>query len=67
MATTTRVLGVECVGEAEPGQEGIVSCEVIPYEDLDDETLEILYEHSPDFVMEKRPDWIQKHHPESVN
>lgn len=67
MASTTNVIGVECLGEAEPGQNGVISCEEIAYADLDDATLELLYEQSPDFVMEKRPDWIQKHKPLAVN
>lgn len=67
MASTTRVLGVECLGKAEPGQTGVISSRFIPYEELDDETLQMLYEQSPDFVMEKRPDWIQKHYPNHVN
>lgn len=67
MASITRIVGVEYLGEASPGeQEGVISCEIVAYEDLDDDTLEILFEQSPDFVMEKRPDWVKKHHPESV-
>lgn len=67
MASTTRVLGVECLGEAEPGQEGVISSRFVPFEELDDETLQMLYEQSPDFVMEKRPDWVKVHYPTHVN
>lgn len=67
MASTTRVVGVEDLGEVESGRSGVVSCQIIPYDQLSDEDLEMLFEQSPDWVMEKRPDWIQKHYPNKVN
>ena len=67
MASITRVIGVEDLGEAEFGQNGVVSCQIIPYDQLSDEDLEILYEQSPDWVIEKRPDWVKQHYPTALN
>ena len=47
--------------------DGIVSSRIIEFKDMDDDTLEILFEQSPELVFEKRPDWIAKHHPESIH
>jgi hypothetical protein len=65
--TKIDVLAVENLGEAPAGADGVISCEIIPYAELDDDTLEVLYEQSPEFVMEKRPDWIKEHYPNHVN
>lgn len=62
----TACVSVTCIGKAEPGQDGVVSCEIIPIEDLDDEQLEEIFESSPDWVMEKRPEWVKDHHPEFI-
>ena len=67
MASTIRAIGVENLGEAESGQSEVVSCRIIPHEQLSDEDLETLYDQSPDWVIEKRPDWVKKHYPNALN
>jgi len=47
--------------------DGIVSCEFVKHEDLDDDTLEMLFEQSPEWVMEHRPDWIKANKKLNVN
>ena len=39
----------------------------VAYKDLSDEDLEFLFTQSPDFVIEKRPDWVKKHYPNKLN
>ena len=49
---------------------GILSCKTVPYEELDDDTLQMFYDYSKDnisWLMEYRPDWIKKYHPELLN
>ena len=46
---------------------GIVSSKFIPFNELDDETLGIIFESSPDWIIEHRPDWVKLHHPELMN
>lgn len=60
-----KTLAVEFIGtitdETDIPENGIVSCEVIPIEELDDETLELMFVQSPEWVMEFRPDWVKQH------
>lgn len=69
--TTTRVVGVELIEEnvdpKEISANGIVSSEFIRYEDMDDDLLNLLWEQSPDTVLEHRPEWVLLHHPEAIN
>jgi hypothetical protein len=46
---------------------GIISSKVIPIKDLCDEDLEIIFKESPVWVIEHRPDWVEKYHPELIN
>lgn len=66
VAETKRVLGVECLGKADPDQIGVISCEIVPFDELDDDTLQMLYNQSPDWVIEHRPDWVKIHYPNSI-
>ena len=46
--------------------DGIVESKVVLFKDMDDDTLEILFQQSPELVFEKRPDWVAKKHPEKI-
>lgn len=69
--THTTVVAVEALDETIDRKDvpanGIISSQFILFTEMDDETLQILYEQSPELVMEKRPDWIKKHYPNTAN
>ena len=71
MASTTKVIAVELLEENIDKKDipanGIVSSQFIPYSEMDDELLTLLWEQSPDIVIEHRPDWVLKHYPNSLN
>lgn len=46
---------------------GVVSMEIIPIQDLDDEQLEEIYLNNPGWVYENRPEWVREKHPEFLN
>ena len=47
---------------------GVISCKVVPFAEVDDETLAGIYEYSgPGWIIEHRPDWIKRFHPEHIN
>lgn len=46
---------------------GIVSHRFILFKDLADDDLECLYAQSPEFVLEKRPDFVARKHPEHLH
>lgn len=71
MASTTKVIAVELIDEdidkKDIPADGIISSKFIPYSEMDDELLSLLWEQSPDVVMEHRPDWVLRNHPKAVN
>lgn len=48
-------------------ENGIVDYKFVLIQDLSYDELEMLFEQSPAFVMEKRPDFIRQHHPEALH
>ena len=71
MDTVSKVLAIHEIDSDIDSEDipsnGIVSCVVIPYSELDDETLEILFSQRPDWVMEKRSDWVKEHYPNLIH
>lgn len=69
--STMKVLAVELIEEnidpKEISANGIVSSEFIRYEDMDDALLNLLWEQSPDAILEHRPEWVLRNHPKAVN
>lgn len=66
----TKVLGVTELDEEVPDTipaDGVISSEFVLFKDLSDDVLEMIYENDPQWVMEKRPDYIQRIHPNKVN
>lgn len=54
----------------DPNSNGILSHKVIPYNELDDETLEDMFQYNKDnieWLIKIRPDFIQRCHPEILN
>lgn len=45
----------------------VLSVKEIPIAELSDETLEDIFQQSPDFVCEFRPEWVRKNHPEKLH
>lgn len=49
---------------------GVVSCKVVPFKDLSDEDLEMMWNfdgNNHEFLLSIRPDWVRRCHPEMVN
>ena len=65
------VVGIELLEEnidpKDIPKDGIVSFKFIKYNEMDDETLQLLWEQSPDIVVKHRLDWVLKNHPNSIN
>lgn len=49
---------------------GILSCRIIPYAQLNDETLETIFQYSKDnveWLLKTRPDFVQRKHSDILN
>ena len=49
---------------------GVISCRIIYFKDMDYETLEEIFQYSPDnlgLLLEHRPDFIKQYHPKVLN
>ena len=46
---------------------GVISCTEYRVEYLADDVLKIIFDQSPEFVFEHRPDWVRANHPELLN
>lgn len=63
-----KVIAIKVVGELDELEaadfpDGVVSSTFVLFEDMDHETLTILWEQSPDLVLTHRPDWVKQHYP----
>lgn len=48
-------------------ENGIVSCEFVLFEDMDDDVLEVIYETDPELIATKRPDFVKRRYPSAIN
>lgn len=71
-ATLTTVLAVEKIDpedcpEYEKGMTGVISSRFVEWKDMDDDTLRLLWEQSPDAVIKHRPEWVKENYPSAIN